>query len=190
MAMPSIDPGPWTVARFKSWEPPEDGCRYELLDGELLVTPAPKLRHQAVVGELYERLQQYARQYGLGRAIVAPLDVIVAEDTVLEPDVLLVSNRSPARREEDPTVPELLLAVEVLSPSSRDNDLRRKRLRLQQAGLVSYWVADPDARTITTWSAQAPDGQVHGETLRWRPVDGIPPLVIEVPVLFAAALDS
>lgn len=190
MAMPSLDPGPWTVARFKAFEPPDDGCRYELLDGALLVTPAPKLRHQAVVGELYECLQAYVRLHGLGRSVVAPLDVIVADDTVLQPDVVVVARRTHPRRDDDPTVPELLLAIEVLSPSSRENDLHRKRRRLLDAGLAAYWVADPDNRTILTWGPGEPDGRVCSETVRWHPVPALPPLVITVPVLFAAALDG
>lgn len=189
MAMAVPDPGPWTVARFKAFESPRDGNRYELLDGALLVTPAPKLRHQRVVLQLVIALDAYVARHGLGEVLLAPLDVIVADDTVLEPDVLVIGERPADRREEDPIVPELLLAIEVLSPSSHVHDLGRKRVRLQRAGLVAYWVADPDARTLTTWGPADDVGISHAERLAWQPVPGVPPLALDVRALFAAALD-
>lgn len=123
-----------------------DGHRYELIDGALIVTPAPRVVHQHVVLELVVRLRAAAPP-GL-RVYTAPLDLRLASDTVLQPDVLI------ARREDftDANLPvPPLLAIEVLSPSTRHIDLSLKRGRLEAAGCASYWVVDPDRPSLTAW---------------------------------------
>ena len=123
---------------------PADGHRYELLDGVLLVTPAPSLRHQTCVGSLLVLLHA-ARRPGQ-HVFVAPLDVRLSHLTVLEPDVLVA-------RQADLTADRLegapLLAVEVLSPSTRRLDLGSKRLAYEAAGVPSYWLVDPDGPSLT-----------------------------------------
>ncbi|MCU0626665.1 MAG: Uma2 family endonuclease [Gemmatimonadaceae bacterium] len=188
--MPPIDSDSrWTTERFLAWTAPEDGNRYELLDGELLVTPAPTLRHQAVLRELFLAVHHYVATNDLGECFFAPLDVIVADDTVLEPDLLVMAHRTTRSRHELVTIDELCLAVEVLSPSSRTNDLRRKRLRLQRAGLAAYWVVDPDARTLLTWDTTSEVATVHHATVTWRLHDAAPPHTLDLAALFTRALD-
>ena len=123
---------------------PEDGHRYELLDGTLLVSPAPRIRHQDVVGNLHLLLR--ASCPGDLKVLMAPVDVVLAEDTVLQPD-LLVAARAQFTERDLPGPP--VLAVEVLSPSTRRVDLLLKRDRLQAAGVTSYWLVDPDAPSVT-----------------------------------------
>ena len=123
---------------------PDDGHRYELLDGTLLVSPAPRLPHQRVVGNLYVLLRAACPPEL--EVILAPFDVVLADDTVLEPD-LLVAPRSQLTERDLPGPP--LLAVEVLSPSTRRIDLLLKRDRLQAAGVPSYWLVDPDEPSLT-----------------------------------------
>ena len=122
---------------------PDDGHRYELLDGTLLVTPAPNLNHQRCVGALFALLRN-ARQPG-HTVLVAPFDVRLSRVTVLEPDVLVArpADLTPARLEGPP-----LLAVEVLSSSTRRIDLGAKMLAYARAGVPSYWVVDPDEPSI------------------------------------------
>lgn len=122
---------------------PDDGHRYELLDGTLLVSPAPRPLHQRVVGTLYVLLRA-ACPPDL-EVLFAPLDVVLSEDTVLEPD-LLVAPRAQFTERELAGPP--LLAVEVLSPSTRRIDLLLKRDRLQAAGVPSYWLVDPDEPSL------------------------------------------
>jgi Uma2 family endonuclease len=128
---------------------PDDGHRYELVDGTLVVTPAPSPRHQTVVGELFVVLRQAAPHEM--RVFVAPLDVALADDTVLQPDVL-VARRADLTVRELPAAP--VLAVEVLSPSTRRVDLMLKRSRFEAAGCPSYWVIDPDEPSLTAWELQ------------------------------------
>lgn len=125
---------------------PDDGHRYELLDGSLVVTPAPARRHQRAVVSLIRRLTEVCPAEL--EVLVAPFDVTLADDTVLQPDVL-VARRSDLTERDLPVPP--LLAIEVLSPSTRLIDLNLKRARYQAAGCPSYWVVEPDEPSLTAW---------------------------------------
>lgn len=125
---------------------PDDGRRYELIDGAIFVTPSPIPVHQIISGNLYTMLRA-ACPDGL-RVLYAPLDVVLAHDTVVEPD-LLVALRSDFSLKDLPVPP--LLAVEILSPSTRLVDLNVKRLRYESAGIASYWIVDPVAVSLTAW---------------------------------------
>ncbi|HET7386094.1 MAG TPA: Uma2 family endonuclease [Nocardioidaceae bacterium] len=125
---------------------PDDGHRYELIDGTLIVSPAPRPRHQTVVLEFAVVLRDSCPDHM--RVFVAPLDVALASDTLLQPDVL-VSRRTDVTDDNLPVAP--LLAVEVLSPSTRRIDLTVKRSRYEEAGCASYWVVDPDEPSIIAW---------------------------------------
>jgi Uma2 family endonuclease len=129
---------------------PDDGHRYELLDGTLLVTPAPNENHQTCVTSLVVLLRS-ARQPGQ-KVLVAPFDVRLSRLTVLEPDVLVArkADLTPARLEGPP-----LLAVEVLSPSTRRIDLGSKRLAYEAAGVPAYWLVDPDVPSLTVLELDA-----------------------------------
>lgn len=125
---------------------PDDGHRYEIVDGTLVVTPAPSPRHQVVVVNLVLALSPACADEL--RVLTAPLDVALATDTVLQPDVL-VARRSDLTERDLPTAP--VLAIEVLSPSTRRVDLTLKRSRYEAAGCPSYWVVDPDQPSVTVW---------------------------------------
>lgn len=128
---------------------PDDGHRYELLDGTLLVSPAPRPVHQRVVGNLHLLLRQGCPPEL--QVLFAPLAVALADDTELQPD-LLVAPRSQFTERELLGPP--MLAVEVLSPSTRRIDLLLKRDRLQAAGAPSYWLVDPDEPSLVALELQ------------------------------------
>ncbi len=123
---------------------PDDGHRYELIDGSLIVSPAPRHGHQTVVGNLYVLLRAACPPEL--QVILAPFAVALADDTEVQPD-LLVAPRAQFTERDLPGAP--LLAVEVLSPSTRRVDLLLKRDRLQAAGVPSYWLVDPEGPTVT-----------------------------------------
>lgn len=125
---------------------PDDGHRYELVDGAFVVTPAPSPTHQRVVRRLLVLLDAVCPE-GL-EVMPAPLDVALADDTVLQPD-LLVARRADFTDRDLPTAP--LLAVEVLAPSTRLIDISLKRARYEAAGCPAYWVVDPVGLTLTAW---------------------------------------
>jgi Uma2 family endonuclease len=128
---------------------PDDGHRHELIDGVLVVTPVPSIRHQAVLAELYHLLRH---QCPAGFTVLfAPSAVALAEDTELQPD-LLVARTADFTAKELPRAP--LLAVEILSPSTRRFDLTLKRDRLEAAGCEAYWCIDPDELTLTAWQLE------------------------------------
>ncbi len=123
---------------------PHDGRRWELVDGTLVVSPGPVLEHQDVVGNLFLLLRAHCPADL--KVVLAPYDVKLADDTVLEPD-LLVAPRAQFTRKFLPGPP--LLAVEVLSPSTSRFDRLVKRERLQEAGCRSYWLLDPVEPAVT-----------------------------------------
>jgi Uma2 family endonuclease len=125
---------------------PDDGHRYELIDGVLVVSPAPKPLHQRVVGNLFYDLR-LACPPDL-EVLFAPLDVVLSADTVMQAD-LLVARREDFTESELPVAP--LLAVEVLSRNTRRIDLMLKFSRFEAAGCVSYWVVDPDTPSLIAW---------------------------------------
>ena len=141
---------------------PDDGHRYELIDGSLVVTPAPVPDHQGASGELYLLLRA-ACPADL-QVYYAPFDVELSPDTIVQPDLLITRRSDVTKR--GITVPPLL-AVEILSPSTRRFDLMLKRSRYEAAGCPSYWVVDPDEPSITAWelrdSAYTVAGQAAGE---------------------------
>lgn len=126
---------------------PDDGHRYELLDGVLIVSPAPSPRHQHALRNLF-RILDRACPEDL-EVYFAPLDVDLAEDTLLEPDLLVVDPKQLTARD---VVGPPLLAVEVLSRSTRRFDLHLKRSRYEAAGTAAYWVVDPgEPPSVTAW---------------------------------------
>ncbi|MCB1297030.1 MAG: Uma2 family endonuclease [Gordonia sp.] len=125
---------------------PDDGYRYELIDGILIVSPAPRRVHQRAVGNLYLALRQSCPADL--EVLLAPFDVALSDDTVMQPD-LLVASRSATTERDLPSAP--LLAIEVLSPSTRSFDLLLKKDRLRRAGCPHYWVVDPGEPSILAW---------------------------------------
>lgn len=125
---------------------PDDGLRHELIDGTLVVSPSPVHVHQRVVVRLTIALE--AACPDSLEVLCAPFDVALAEDTVLVPDVI-AARRSDYTPEDLPTAP--VLAVEVLSPSTRRFDLMVKRSRFEAAGCGSFWVVDPDEPRLIAW---------------------------------------
>jgi len=125
-------------------ELPDDGKRYEVVDGVLLVNAAPRPGHQGVLLSLAILLRAEAPAHL--KVHVAPLDVVLADDTVVEPDVLVA--HTDAFTELNLPAPPLL-AVEVLSPSTRRVDLVLKKERYERAGIASYWLVDPETLELT-----------------------------------------
>jgi Uma2 family endonuclease len=125
---------------------PDDGRRYEIIDGELFVTAAPNPFHQRLSKRLQRRLEDYFEEGGLGEVFDAPVDVILARHDILEPDLVIVANPGQISTRGIEGAP--LLVVEVLSPSTRGRDRGVKMARYAALGVPHYWIADPDARSI------------------------------------------
>lgn len=167
-----LEPVPWN-----------EGYRYELIDGTLIVSPAPAWIHQRVVLRL-ARLLEDTQPSDAFEVLTSPFDVKLADDTVVQPDVL-VARYSDMSNKWLAAPP--LLAIEVLSPSSRRIDLGRKLPRLERARCPSYWVVDPNEAHLRVWELRdgtyVEVGNVRGdETFHARlpyPVDVTPRALVE-----------
>ncbi len=130
---------------------PDDGRRYELHDGELSVTPAPGPRHQAIVGELFVLLRAHVLARGLGRIFVSPVDCILADTTIVQPDLVFVAAADTARITERGIEGPPTLAVEVVTPSTARTDRTTKRQLFARHGVPFYWIVDPADRSLEAW---------------------------------------
>ena len=128
--------------------PQDDHLRRELIDGELYVSPSPTLRHQEAVVAIVVALHEYVADHG-GLALPAPMDVVFAEDTAVQPDVVYLSADRVEELDEERiigVVPDLL--VEVSSPATRRLDLIKKRNLYEREGVREYWFVDLEVDRI------------------------------------------
>ena len=162
---------------------PYDGNRYEVVYGELLVTPAPRLWHQKLVGRLQAELEVYLQREPVGEALAAPADISWGRDLLIQPDVFVVPQEE-ARGLDWKGIRTLLLAVEVLSPSSLRADRFTKRRLYQERGVEVCWLVDGDERQVEVWTPQAELPAVERRNLVWRPAGATHPLHLELRDLF------
>ena len=130
---------------------PDDGKRYEILDGELFVTPSPTPQHQIVLGNLVSVLRDYVRRRGLGRILFAPLDVIFADTSVAQPDIVYLDHAKMSLMSGRGIEGGPPLLVEVLSPSTARTDRSEKFALYARYGVGFYWIVDPGARVLEAY---------------------------------------
>ncbi len=129
-----------------------DDKRYELVEGELFLVPAPRLYHQRILGKLWTSLYSHAEANQLGEVFLAPCDVLFSEATVVQPDLLFVSCERKGILTDANIQGSPDLVVEILSPSTGQRDLGLKRNLYARYGVREYWIVDPDAKTIEVLS--------------------------------------
>jgi Uma2 family endonuclease len=186
MVMPAVTPHRWTADDVRAL-PDEPGKRFECVDGELLVSPSPRLTHQWALGTLFAALDAYCRQHGLAAVGMAPSDFELDRYTLVQPDVFivpLVNGRRPVTPEE---LGHPLLFVEVLSPSTARADRVLKRQRYQRHG-VPYWIVDVDARLVERWTPDVDHPEIVSGTLTWQPEPSRPAFTLDLDALCAEAL--
>ena len=125
-----------------------DDKRYELLNGELMTVPAPNMKHQQVVIRLGRELSRFTQEHGLGEVYVAPVDVVLSDTDVVQPDVLFISRAREDRITEENVRGAPDLVIEILSPSTADRDLGYKHELYGRHGVLEYWIIDPVAETV------------------------------------------
>lgn len=160
--------------------------RYELIAGELIVTPSPGHPHQLLVGELHMLIAPYIDQVQAGLTLLSPSDLALQEGTVTQPDIYVVP-AGPHAAARDPACSDmigLLLAVEVISPSSVRTDRVTKRDFYMESNVAEYWIVDPDARVIERWTPDRETPRVEHAMLTWQPAGASTALTIELPALF------
>jgi Uma2 family endonuclease len=181
MAMPALVPR-YTAQEIRRF--PDKRVRYEVIRGELLVTPAPGWRHQQAVLEVATVLRDYVTRTGQGKVTVAPFEVELTADSAVQPDVLvLLADRTHQLTPERLLGPPSLI-VEVVSYSSKRTDRLQKRRLYQEEGVPEYWIVDVDARRVERWTPRDETPEVLSERLVWRPSPRAPALEIDLGALF------
>jgi Uma2 family endonuclease len=153
---------------------PNDRNRYEILDGELSVTPAPTTRHQTALGNLYRFLANHVVANQLGKLFIAPTDLILASTTVVQPDLIFVGNDRLNIVTERAIEGSPTLVIEILSPTTHRTDRVTKAQLYAKYQVPQYWLMDPDQRTLEAYelvidrydlAASARDAEVFAPSL-------------------------
>jgi Uma2 family endonuclease len=127
---------------------PEDGKRYELIDGEVYMTPSPNTKHQVVVGNLYVALRRFAEETGIGKVFLAPFDVVFGERTAVQPDLLFIRTERLSILTDLNVQGAPDLVIEVLSPSTAAFDRETKLQVYARAGVPELWYVDPKEEIV------------------------------------------
>lgn len=184
MAMPVL-PEARRYSVEEAYALPDDGNRYEVVHGELLVTPSPRSVHQACVAELFRRLDPYLAAHGMNRGLVlGPADIFWGDDVWVQPDLLVVTPEQVSR--DWRTYQNLLLVVEVLSPSSRRGDRVIKRRAYQENGVGTYWIVDTEPQVVEIWHPDDEVPELVTDVLRWRVTSEAPELAISLDEIWRA----
>jgi Uma2 family endonuclease len=177
-------PHTWTYSEYAAL--PEDGNRYEVIDGEVLVTPAPTTGHQRILGNLFRIVAAYCEEQGIGWAYF-DVDLLFRTGQFMRPDLLVVPTAHRAGVTARGVELAPLLIVEVLSPSSASMDRVKKPRCYADFGVAEYWAVDPRLKIVDVWryhsGATAPE-RVAG-TLTWQPTAAAAPLVMDLEHVFA-----
>jgi Uma2 family endonuclease len=170
----------WTVAERAGL--PADGNRYELVGGDLFVTPAPSMRHQLIVSELFHRLEPFVRRHQLGTLLARETHVIRGELDDVIPDVAVYpfKRKTPPKSWAD--APRPVLVAEVRSSITWRRDIGPKRRLYVELGIPEYWIVNPSERAVTVVRPGRDDERVT-DLLRWQPADSNHALEIHLDTL-------
>ena len=168
---------------------PNDGKRYEVLDGELFVSPAPSFNHQRVLQALFRLLDHWVRMHELGEVFIAPAEVEFSARRLLQPDLFVIPATPGSRPRVFRDIGKLLLAVEIQSPNTARADRITKRDIFQDERVPEYWIVDPHGRVIERWTPDDLRPQILSTSVRWQPTLRVLPVEIDLTRFFAEALD-
>jgi len=171
----------WTAEMVRQL--PDDGNRYEVVHGELLVTPAPRFDHQLLVSRLAVAIAKYLEEEPVGIMLTSPADISWGRDVLVQPDVFVVPHDE-AKNRDWSRIRTLLLVVEVLSPSTVRADRFTKRHRYQEAGVPLYWIVDGDEQRVEVWTPDSELPVMETQRLVWRPVGAAQAFALALAELF------
>ncbi len=185
MGMPALqtDHREWTAEMVRAL--PEDGNRYEVIDGELLVSLSPGGRHQRAAAMLWRRLDPFVTTHKVGMAALSPSDIEYSPRRMVQPDVFVIPLEAAKVPRDWDRVPRLMLVAEVLSPSTARYDRLTKRRMYLDEGVPQYWVVDPHARLIERWRQGDDRPELCDTTIEWHPVGHAPSLVLDLNEYFS-----
>ena len=169
----------WTLEEVHSL--PDDGNKYELVRGELFVTPPPTDEHETILARLTRLLDAFVAAHGLG-FVYHPRAVIRFEGSEVEPDLMVRKPQSRPDASWD-SAPVPTLVVEVISGSTRRRDHEQKKSLYMEAGVGEYWIVDPSRGTITVVRRGEAD-RVERERVSWMPLGVSSALIVQLPDVF------
>jgi Uma2 family endonuclease len=177
----------WTAAERD--ELPDDGNRYEVIDGELFVTPAPSLMHQRALSLLYRMIADYLDREPVGEAIVSPADIVFSPPRAVQPDLFVLPFVDGRRVQRFSDVGRLFLAVEVLSPSTARTDRVDKRRLYREEPVDEYWIVDLDSRTFERSTSSESRPEVLDSHLEWLPEGAATALTMDLAEYFEKVIE-
>lgn len=169
---------------------PDDGQRYEVIDGELFVTPSPSADHQHALSVLFRLIAEYLDRERIGHAFFSPSDITFSPRRAVQPDMFVVPLMNGRRPRSFSDIKHLMLAVEVLSPSTAHLDRVKKRKLYREERVSEFWIVDMDARTFERSTPTDFNVEVLDIAVTWWPQGASTPFVLDVPAYFAQVLDS
>jgi Uma2 family endonuclease len=192
MSMPAVDRHRWTVEEVDRLVDARDGLtpRYELVQGELLVTPAPTRRHQRLVFQLALLLQRFLTTHGIGEVFLGPCELKLATGERYEPDLFVLRADGGRRPALDDSPARPMLICESLSPGSSRHDRITKRRAFQHNDVPAYWIIDGDAEALEVWRPGDERAELVDDRLVWQPSQTGPAFELDVREFFASVRDA
>ena len=181
MAMAAVVPR-YTAAEVRRF--PDDRLRYEVIRGDLFVSPAPGTRHQLMVIELATRLKAYVEADHLGIVLPGPFEIEFTGDSAVQPDVLVILNDRMQQLTRERLNGPPSLVIEIISYSSKRTDRLQKRQLYQEEAVPDYWIVDIELRRVERWQPGSPAPDLLDRSLVWQPVAGVAPLTLDLEDLF------
>ena len=181
MGMPA-ERSHWTAEMVRAL--PDDGKRYEVLDGELLVSPSPSTSHQRAVRELLFLLHPYVSAHGLGEVFASPADIEFSDDRMVQPDVFVAPEIVHSWRE----MKAPLLIIEVLSSSTARVDRIKKRRVFQEERIPEYWIVDIEGGLIERWRPDDSRPEILSDAINWHPRPDLAALTVDLVKFFRTVL--
>lgn len=192
MSMPVLRPRRWTRAEVDRLVDERPGLtpRYELVDGELLVTPAPSGRHQRIILRLALLLTPYVVEHRLGEIRLGPGELELDPDERYEPDLFVIPAVDGVLPPSDISPEHAMLICEVLSAGSLRHDRVTKRKAFQRHDVPDYWIVDPDALVFEVWRQHDERPAVVDDLLTWHPKSADSAFELDVPAFFVSVADG
>ena len=125
-----------------------EGAPYQLIEGELVMTPAPNPRHQFISGNLFKNIARYVDEKRLGIIFYSPIDIYLDEDNAFQPDIVFISSERRSIIKDDGIYGAPELVIEILSPSTAYYDIKKKFRVYEKSGVREYWIVDPELNTV------------------------------------------
>jgi len=163
---------------------------YWIVDGELLVTPSPSLRHQRIIFRLALLLEPYVAKHKLGEISLGPAELPLVTGERYEPDLFVIPLVDGRRAPDDLELTTAVLICETLSPGSSRHDRITKRRAFQRNGVSEYWIVDGDAEVFEVWHPSDERPAIVDERLVWLPTGASAPFELDVRAFFASVADT